>query len=131
MLALGSSASAEAGSLPLSPQHNAPNRLYPASEGIASSKAAEAVQHQKCSNRIDLCLTLADLFYGSDLPERPSPTFMRKVCIQTVWPRIPERSNRAEVGFAGRAAGKPASQRSPHHADRSRVTRAGSGEPRW
>jgi hypothetical protein len=39
---------------------------------------------RKCSNQTDLRLTLADLFYGSDLPERPSPTFMRLVCIQKV-----------------------------------------------
>jgi len=36
----------------------------------------------KCSNQTGLRLTLADLFYGSDLPERPSPTSMRLVCIQ-------------------------------------------------
>jgi hypothetical protein len=40
------------------------------------------VQHEKCSNQSDLRLTLADLFYGSNLPERPSPTFVRLVCIQ-------------------------------------------------
>jgi hypothetical protein len=38
----------------------------------------------ECSNQTDLRLTLADLFYGSDLPERPSPTSVRLVCIQTV-----------------------------------------------
>ena len=38
-----------------------------------------------CSNQIDLRLTLADPFCGSDLPERPSPTSMRLVCIQGVW----------------------------------------------
>jgi hypothetical protein len=27
-----------------------------------------------CSNQTYLRMTLADLFYGSDLPERPSPT---------------------------------------------------------
>lgn len=27
-------------------------------------------------------MTLANLFYGSDLPERSSPTSMRLVCIQ-------------------------------------------------
>jgi hypothetical protein len=37
-----------------------------------------------CSNQTDLRLTLADLFYGSDLPERPSPTFTDLVCIQMV-----------------------------------------------
>jgi hypothetical protein len=36
----------------------------------------------KCSNQTDLHLTLTDLFHGSDLPERPSPTSMRLVCIQ-------------------------------------------------
>jgi hypothetical protein len=36
----------------------------------------------KCSNQTELRMTLADLFYGSNLPERPSPTSMRLVCIQ-------------------------------------------------
>jgi hypothetical protein len=36
----------------------------------------------KCSNQSDLHLALADLFDGSDVPEPPSPTFMRLVCIQ-------------------------------------------------
>jgi hypothetical protein len=38
----------------------------------------------KCSNQTDLRLTLADLFYGSDLPGRPSPTFTDLVCIQGI-----------------------------------------------
>jgi hypothetical protein len=38
----------------------------------------------KCSNQTDLRLTLADLFYGSGLPERPSPTSTDLVCIQRV-----------------------------------------------
>jgi hypothetical protein len=36
----------------------------------------------KCSNQTDLRLTLADLFYGFDLPERPSSTSTDLVCIQ-------------------------------------------------
>ena len=36
----------------------------------------------KCSNQTDLRLTLADLFHGSDLPGRPSPTSTDLVCIQ-------------------------------------------------
>ena len=36
----------------------------------------------RCSNQTDLRLTLADLFYGSDLPERPSSTSTDLVCIQ-------------------------------------------------
>jgi len=38
----------------------------------------------KYSNQTDLHLALADLFHGSDLPERPSPTSMRLVCIEKV-----------------------------------------------
>lgn len=37
---------------------------------------------QKCSSQTDLRLALADLFDGADVPERPSATFMRLVCIQ-------------------------------------------------
>jgi hypothetical protein len=37
---------------------------------------------RKCSNQTDLHLTLANLLYGSNLPERPSPTSVRLVCIQ-------------------------------------------------
>jgi hypothetical protein len=44
----------------------------------------------RCSNQTDLRLTLADLFYGSDLPERPSPTSTDLVCIQMVKPRRPD-----------------------------------------
>jgi hypothetical protein len=36
----------------------------------------------KCSNRTDLRLTLADLFYGSDLPQRPTPTSTDLVCLR-------------------------------------------------
>lgn len=39
---------------------------------------------QSAANHTDLRLTLADLFYGSNLPERPSPAFIRLVCIQEV-----------------------------------------------
>jgi hypothetical protein len=38
----------------------------------------------KGSNQTDLRPTLADLFYGSDLPKRPSATSIRLVCIQSV-----------------------------------------------
>jgi hypothetical protein len=43
----------------------------------------------RCSNQTGLRLTLTDLFDGPDLPERPSPTSVRLVCIQTVWPVWP------------------------------------------
>ena len=39
---------------------------------------------RKCSNQTDLRLTLVDLFYGSNLPERLSPTSVRLVCIQVL-----------------------------------------------
>jgi hypothetical protein len=41
-----------------------------------------------CGNQVELRLTSADLFYGSDLPERPSPTSMRLVCIQKAEPEL-------------------------------------------
>jgi len=37
-----------------------------------------------CSNQTDLRLTLADLSYGPDLPERPSPTSTDLVYIQRI-----------------------------------------------
>jgi hypothetical protein len=55
------------------------------SEAIDGSKATEAVQHKyQQPDR-----PVPDLFYGSDLPERPSPTSVRLVCIQVVWPLWP------------------------------------------
>ena len=47
-------------------------------------KGAGGSAAPKCSNQTDLRLTLADLFYGSDLPERPSPTSTDLVCIQGI-----------------------------------------------
>jgi len=43
---------------------------------------SEAIDSPKATKAVDLGLTLADLFYRSDLPERPSPTSVRLVCIQ-------------------------------------------------
>jgi hypothetical protein len=63
------------------------------------SKLSGSSAAPKCSNQTDLRLTLADLFYGPDLPERPSPTSMRLVCIQMlsiVRPR-PEQRSAAEL----------------------------------
>src|SRR6516225_9838320 len=52
------------------------------SESDRRSESDEGGAAPKCSNQTDLGLTLADLFYRSDLPERPSPTSVRLVCIQ-------------------------------------------------
>ena len=52
-------------------------------------ETGESSAAPKCSNQTDLRLTLADLFHGSDLPERPSPTSMRLVCIQVVKSKPP------------------------------------------
>ena len=52
----------------------------------------------ECSNQTDLRLTLADPFYDSDLPERPSPTSTDLVCIQKA------RGGFGETGFATESA---------------------------
>lgn len=49
---------------------------------IISSKRRRAVQHQVQQPHTGPHLTSIDLFCGSDLPERSSPTSMRLVCIQ-------------------------------------------------
>jgi hypothetical protein len=53
----------------------------PTSEGSSVRNGGSSAA-PKCSNRTDLHLTLADLHHGFDLPERPSSTSMRLVCIQ-------------------------------------------------
>ena len=61
-----------------------------------------------CSNRTDLHLTLADLFYGSDLPERPSPTSMRLVCIQKARGSSPLSRKPCAVGARRTSSGASA-----------------------
>jgi hypothetical protein len=68
----------------LAQRHNATDRLYCASEGDRQFQTGRSSAAPECSNHTDLHLTLTDLLYGSDLPERPSTTSMRLVCIQTV-----------------------------------------------
>jgi hypothetical protein len=59
-----------------------------------SFERAEGSAAPQCSNRTDLHVTLADLLHSSDLPERPSSTSMRLVCIQmaTLSPCTPRAS---------------------------------------
>jgi len=52
---------------------------------------------RKCSNQTNLRLTLADLFYRSNLLERPSPTSVSLVCIQKATALRTRREPRGHV----------------------------------
>ena len=64
-----------------------PTRLQTATPGRTDANEINGPSSQcgaapRCSNQIDLYLTLTDLFYGPDLPERPPLTSVRLVCIE-------------------------------------------------
>lgn len=62
---------------------NAANRPHLASEGSPVRNRGSSAA-PKCSNQTDLHLTLTDPLHSSDLPQRPSLTSMRLVCIENV-----------------------------------------------